>query len=173
VQPSTPGTHLTVLNSTNLVNAAHWAAHDVHVTRRKDSEPRSSNPYQNQDTHRPPVDFRAFFDSEGLDQQDVVLWVNLGMHHVPTTADLPNTVTTTAHAGVKFVPSNYFDLDLSRRTRSTVRINYASGAVNHVEKGEREQVCEADLWNYRGDVVVRKYPFDPNNPYYGTSGIGG
>jgi len=162
-----------VANSSSLVHAAHWAEHDVHVTRRKDSEPRASNPYQNQDVHHPPVNFAKFLDGESLDQTDVVVWVNLGMHHVPTTGDLPNTVTSTAHAGLRLVPSNYFEGDTSRRSRNTVRIDYGRGAVLAVEKSDRAQVCEADFWNYRGDLSVRKYPFDPNNPYYETGTVAG
>ena len=173
IQPTTPGSHLTVANSTNLASAARWAEHDVHITRRKDTEPRVSNPYQNQDVHSPPVDFSRFLDGESLDQTDLVLWVNVGMHHVPTSADLPNTVTTSAHAGVRFVPTNYFDGDVSRRSRNVVRVTYGNGAVLDVQQNDRAQVCEADFWNYRGDVAVRKYPFDPNNPFYDTRRIGG
>jgi len=137
----------------------------VHITRRKDTEPRASHPYNNQDVHDPPVNFAAFVDGESLDQTDLVAWVNLGMHHVPHTGDLPNTVMTAAAAGVKFVPSNYFEGDVSRRSRNSVRVNYAAGAVSEVETAGRSQVCETDLWRYRGDIVVRKYPFDPNEGY--------
>jgi primary-amine oxidase len=28
---------------------------------------------------------------------------------------------------------------------------------------------QVDLWKYKGDVVIRKYPYDPNNPYYFTT----
>jgi primary-amine oxidase len=30
---------------------------------------------------------------------------------------------------------------------------------------------EEDLWNYKGDVVVRKFPYSPNDPYYETDAI--
>ena len=30
----------------------------------------------------PPVDFDAFFDGENITQQDLVAWVNVGMHHL-------------------------------------------------------------------------------------------
>jgi primary-amine oxidase len=69
------------------------------------------------------------------------------------------------------VPSNYFDIDLSRRSRGNVRVNYKSGAVTAVENAGRAQVCESDLWNYLGDIAVRKFPFDPNNPYYDTEDL--
>lgn len=31
---------------------------------------------------------------------------------------------------------------------------------------------EAELWDYKGDVVVRKFPYDPDDPYYETDSIG-
>ncbi|KAL2872535.1 uncharacterized protein BJX67DRAFT_376341 [Aspergillus lucknowensis] len=27
---------------------------------------------------------------------------------------------------------------------------------------------EDELWSYKGDVIVRKFPLDPNDPFYGT-----
>lgn len=179
VLPMSGAMHLTVENSSNLANAARWAEYDVQVTRQHDTEPRSAHPYSSQDVHDPPVNFAEFFDGESLDQEDLVLWLNLGMHHVPHTGDLPNTVFTTAHAGVQFMPSNYFDVDQSRRTVNAVRINYSNGTATDVETfGQQDDTCavgftpaEYDLWSYQGDVVVRKFPYDPNNPYYETDSI--
>jgi len=179
IQPTTPGTHLTIPDSSILSQAANWATHDVQVTRRKDSEPRSSHCYNNQDIHNPPVDFDAFFDGEGLVQEDLVLWLNVGMHHVPNTADLPNTVTTNAHAGISFMPNNFLEWDASRRTANMVRVVYDSGNVEQVKRfGMAKDKCpnsynpvEVDFFAYTGDVVVRKFPYDPNDPYYETESI--
>jgi primary-amine oxidase len=85
VLPYTGATHLTVENSTILKNSANWAGHDIMVTKRKDTEPKSTHRLNNQDTENPPVDFSKFFDGESLNQTDLVLWLNLGMHHVPHT----------------------------------------------------------------------------------------
>lgn len=46
------------------------------------------------DPAHPIVDFGKFLDGESLDQEDVVVWFNLGMLHVPDQTDLPNTVQT-------------------------------------------------------------------------------
>lgn len=109
---------------------------------------------------------------------------------VPHTGDLPNTVFTTAHSGVQFMPSNYFSTDQGRRTVNMVKIQYDSdnGTVTEVDTFGQKQTpsssssdsgtCavdytarEADLWAYTGDVVVRKFPYDPNNPYHETDSI--
>lgn len=93
VLPYTGASHLTIKDSTVTKNSARWAEHDIMITKQKDTEPRSTHAYNNQDTENPPVDFSKFFDGESLDQTDLVLWLNLGMHHVPNTVSssvLPN-----------------------------------------------------------------------------------
>ena len=42
----------------------------------------------------------------GADENSVV-WFNLGMHHMPHTGDLPNTVFSTAHSSMLIEPLNY------------------------------------------------------------------
>lgn len=176
VLPYTGTAHLVAENSSNLVNAGHWAEFDVQITQRKDTEARAAHAYNSQDVNDPPVNFAEFFDGENLVQEDLVLWLNLGMHHIPHTGDLPNTVFTTAHSGIQFMPSNYFAIDQSRQTVNQVRINYHNGNTTAVETfGQKDVDCavdfepaEVDLWGYTGDVVVRKFPYDPNDPYFET-----
>ncbi|KAL4785483.1 copper amine oxidase [Aspergillus varians] len=176
ILPSAGTAHLTVQNSSNLVHAAHWAEYDVQVTKQHDTEPFSAHPYNSQDVHNPPVDFRHFFNSESLNQTDLVVWLNLGMHHVPHTGDLPNTVFTTAHSGIQFSPLNYLLGDPSRQTVNMVRVNYSNGSATAVETfGQSNETCgvelspiEGQLWGYQGDVIVRKFPYNPNDPFYET-----
>ena len=33
------------------------------------------------------INFDEFFDGESLKQEDLVVWMNLGMHHLPHTGD--------------------------------------------------------------------------------------
>ncbi|KAL5003358.1 copper amine oxidase [Aspergillus recurvatus] len=176
ILPVAGSAHLTVLNSSNLAHAAHWAEYDVQVTKQHDFEPASAHPYNNQDIHNRPVDFSAFFNGRSLNQTDLVVWLNLGMHHVPHTGDLPNTVFTTAHSSVAFTPLNYLPGDPSRETVNMVRVDYSDGAATAVRTfGQSNETCslvlepvEDELWSYQGDVVVRKFPFDPNDPFYET-----
>lgn len=182
ILPSAGTAHLTVEDSSNLVNAANWAGYDVQVTQQHNHEGRSSHPYNSQDVHNPPIDFNQYFNSESLVQEDLVFWLNLGMHHVPHTGDLPNTVFTTAHSGITFSPLNYFDMDQSRQTVNMVKINYGGGETSEVDTfGQKtsdgrcgsltyEPVPDG-LENYKGDVVVRKFPYDPNDPFYETDSI--
>ena len=179
ILPYTGLAHLTVKDSSNLENAARWAEYDIQITKQKDTELKSAHPYNSQDVFDPPVNFEKFFDGESLNQEDLVVWLNLGMHHVPHTGDLPNTVFTTAHSGIQFMPSNYFLMDQSRQTVNMVRIDYSDGNTSNVETfGQKDETCtvdftppENDLYGYTGDVVIRKFPYDPNDPYYETDSI--
>ncbi|KAL2856687.1 copper amine oxidase [Aspergillus pseudoustus] len=176
ILPSSGTAHLTVKNSTNLANSAHWAEYDIQVTQQHDYEPFAAHPYNSQDIHDPPVNFEKFFNSESLNQTDLVVWLNLGMHHVPHTGDLPNTVFTTAHSGVQFMPLNYLLGDASRQTVNMVRVDYFNGSATSVETfGQSNETCgvrlspiEDELWTYQGDVTVRKFPYNPNDPFYET-----
>lgn len=185
VLPYAGTAHLTVKDSSNLARSAIWAETDLAITKQKDTEPRAAHPMNSQDVHDPPVDFAKFFDGESLRDEDLVLWINLGMHHIPHTGDLPNTVMTTAHTSVQFMPSNYFVGDESRRTVNQVRIEYADGEEATVERfgqfdvASDEAVCALDytpvapdLEGYKGDLVTRKFPFDPANPFWETESIG-
>ena len=64
---------LTVQNSTDLQDAANWAAHQLYAIQRHDTEPRSAYPYNSADPAAPVVDFNKFFNGESLDQEDIVL----------------------------------------------------------------------------------------------------
>ena len=158
--------HLTVDNSSNLANAVHPFTFDLAVTKQKDTERRSAHPYNGEDVYNPVINFDKFFDGESLVQEDIVVWFNLGMHHLPHTGDLPNTVFTTAHSGVQFMPLNYYDDDISRETVNMVRINYDNGTTKVKTFGQERSTCAVDivntnpdLSNYVGDVVIRKFPY--------------
>jgi primary-amine oxidase len=53
-----------------------------------------------------------------------VVWFNLGMHHIPHTGDLPNTMFTSAHSAMRFEPLNYLEGDPSVASNQQVRIDY-------------------------------------------------
>ncbi|KAK8207911.1 hypothetical protein M8818_004164 [Zalaria obscura] len=132
----TPGTgmgsppHLTILNSTTLGNAARWAEKDLWVLRRKDTEQKAADPLNFISPLDPIVDFAKMADRETLltseDKDydgDLVVYFNLGAHHVAHTGDIPNTLMHTSASSVMFVPHNFNDRDPSRETVNGVRLN--------------------------------------------------
>lgn len=161
--------HLTVRNSTDLGSSANWATNHLYALQRHDTEPRSAYAYNNQDTRSPAVDFGQFFNGESLDQEDIVLYFNLGMHHVPQTADLPVTVFTTAESSLLIIPENYMDRNPSQATIHNVRVMFNNGIVDDVETfGTVVPQCQLDfgtvstnLSGYTGEIVTPKFPYDP------------
>ncbi|WWC90477.1 uncharacterized protein L201_005413 [Kwoniella dendrophila CBS 6074] len=162
------GIHLTIVNSNNLLNSAAFATNAYYVTKYKDNEMRSASAWNNYDTANPLINFDKFFDGDRLVQEDLVLWFNLGMHHVPHTGDLPNTVFTTAQSGMILTPHNYLSGDPSRQSIQQIRIDYDGDEVSDVYTfGSEPATGRIDLddlyWNpytYGGDVAVRKFPYD-------------
>lgn len=168
IVPSTVGVHATAVESSNLNDAATWSHYHLYVTKRKDTEPHSFHAYNSIDTLNPVVNFDKFFDSESLEQEDLVLWVNLGMHHAPHTGDLPNTVFSGAHAGVAIEPLNYLLGSPVKQTKHMARVSFGGDAGTVADKfGVQAPTCpfsakglEIDLGGYSGTVVVRKFPYD-------------
>lgn len=125
---STP--HLTILNSTTLGDSARWAEHDLWVLKHKDTEPRSADPLNYFAPHDPIIDFTKMADHESLEHGapdtsydgDLVIYFNVGAHHVPHSGDVPNTLMHTSASSVMFVPHNFNDRDPSRESVQGVRL---------------------------------------------------
>jgi len=114
------------------------------VTKQNDSEPRAADPYNGYDLEDPLFDFSKWLDGEPLNQEDLyftptlrpempcskttsvpmVLWINLGMHHIPHTGYLPNTLVTSAHSAVRLEPMNYLLGGPSTATAQQVKVPY-------------------------------------------------
>lgn len=123
IYPSTGSSiHVTVENSTVFGNNINWATHQLYALRRKDSEPVAAHPSADLYSDDVQLDFNDFFDGESLEQEDIVLYFNLGMHHMPDTYDLPVTVFQGAQSGITIRPQNYFRSDSSVATRQQVHI---------------------------------------------------
>ena len=132
----TPGTgmgsspHLTIINSTTLGDSARWAEHDVWVLQRKDTEPRSADPLNYLAPHDPLINFTKMANHESLEHDtadssydgDLVVYFNLGAHHIPHSGDVPNTLMHTSASSVMFVPHNFMDRDPSRESVQGVKL---------------------------------------------------
>lgn len=120
IHPGYSPIHNTVVGSKRLLNNANWARYNLAVSRRKDTEPTSSSMWNLNLPGAPMVDFHKFFDGENLTQQDLVAWVNVGMHHLPQAEDSPNTRTNVAASSFLLTPLNYFDSDISMDSTNAI-----------------------------------------------------
>ncbi|TVY13111.1 Membrane primary amine oxidase [Lachnellula arida] len=124
----TPGTgmgipsHLSILNSTALRKSAEWAYKDLWLVKQKDTEPRSAEPLNYYVPQDPLVDFGKFVDDEEVVDEDLVIYFNLGSHHIPHSGDIPNTLMHTSASSVMFTPFNFHDRDASRRRVQGVKL---------------------------------------------------
>jgi primary-amine oxidase len=93
------------------------------------------------------------------------------MHHLPNTADLPNTVTTKAVSSIIITPQNYFPGDISRRTMHQVRVSYdeKSNVTGVKMFGTKQPTCAFDMKNvaakldtFVGELQIPKFPFNPS-----------
>ncbi|KAJ0109324.1 amine oxidase catalytic domain-containing protein [Diaporthe amygdali] len=172
IMPAAGVASLTIQNSSVAQNAVNHADHHLYVTKQKDTEARAANPYNLLDPADPVVNFAKYFNGESLDQQDVVVWFNLGMHHMPHTGDLPNTVFSTAHSAITIEPFNYLPGDPSRATTQQVRINSDSGGNGSVTSfGAKPVTCSIDSSQLNpkveilnGTLAVHKLPYDGTRP---------
>jgi primary-amine oxidase len=122
--------HLTIVNSTTLGDSARWAEHDIWVLQRKDTEPRSADPLNYFAPLDPLIDFNKMADHETLRHDgedsaydgDLVIYFNVGAHHIPHSGDIPNTLMHTSATSVMFVPHNFNDRDPSRESVQGVRL---------------------------------------------------
>ncbi|KAG1735034.1 amine oxidase catalytic domain-containing protein [Suillus lakei] len=120
IHPGYSPVYNTVVGSKRLLKNANWARYNLAVSRRKDMEPSSSSMWNFNLPGAPPVDFHKFFDGENITQQDLVTWINVGMHHLPASEDVPNTRANTATSSFFLTPFNYFDYDVSIESANAI-----------------------------------------------------
>ncbi|KAI1611348.1 copper amine oxidase [Exophiala viscosa] len=179
--------HLTILNSTTLGRSALWSANDLWVLKNHpDNEPASAHHLNYLAPLEPLVDFEAMVDGEEIEEEDLVVYFNLGSHHVPSSQDIPNTLMHTSASSVMFVPFNYFDYDVSRAMRQGVRIDRRREAGKSMSKNDgsdkeevrKSRVARAENENkddegvkyfgarYEGPVTVSEKMLSPDLSHY-------
>lgn len=120
IVPGVNNVHLPSMKSPFLLKSGQLAKQAFAVTRQHDSEQASSAALNQNLPEAPLVDFTEFFDGESLVQEDLVAWVNLGMHHFTRSEDIPNTLMAEAHSSIMFAPHNWGDAEGTVDLRNAV-----------------------------------------------------
>ncbi|KAG9040344.1 hypothetical protein FS837_000767 [Tulasnella sp. UAMH 9824] len=162
IMPGYHTIHNAVKGSTRLLNSAKWGEDDVFIVKHKDTEPSSSTTWNQQMPIYPPVDFsKITTPAESIDQEDLVVYLNLGMHHVPRAEDTPNTLFTNSRSSFFIAPFNYFDEEPSRDLRNAVLLvqNPVTGKyeVEESGSGDGDETCmpRADVTPvYVGEIDI-------------------
>ncbi|KAF3062770.1 Primary amine oxidase, lung isozyme [Daldinia childiae] len=90
--------HNTALSKSHLV-----------VTRQHDTEPWGNSIQNLNMPWKPQQDFSKFLNDESVEGTDLVMWLNLGMHHFTRSEDIPVTLYSEAVSSIMFAPQNFFD----------------------------------------------------------------
>ncbi|KAF2461214.1 copper amine oxidase [Lineolata rhizophorae] len=107
--PGMSDIHLSVLNSPFSLKQNEFSKSHLAISQHHDTEV-FANSVQNANLPwKPQQDFSMFFDGESVEQEDIVLWFNLGMHHFTRSEDVPVTLFTEAHSSILLAPQNFFD----------------------------------------------------------------
>lgn len=107
--PGRSNIHLTTLKSPWSAKNSEFTKSALAVTRQHDNEPFAGSCQNANLPAAPQQDFSKFFDGESVDNEDIVLWYNLGMHHFTRSEDVPVTLNTEAYSSITFAPQNFFD----------------------------------------------------------------
>ncbi|CAK3734610.1 Membrane primary amine oxidase [Lecanosticta acicola] len=178
--------HLTILNSTTLGDSARWAEHDLWVLRNKEHEPRSADPLNYLTPHDPVINFNNMADHESLEHGasgydgDLVIYFNVGSHHIPHSGDVPNTLMHTSASSVMFVPHNFHDRDPSRESVQGVRLQlngkkhsggFAGEQTELRTRSGRKTGAKAHYFGatYRKDLKLDLEAMEPRLEAYRTS----
>jgi primary-amine oxidase len=136
ILPGLSNVHLASQKSPFFLKSGEFAKQAFAVSRQHDTEPGSSAALNQNVPAAPLVEFWKFFNGEDMVQQDLVAWVNLGMHHYTRAEDIPNTLMTEAHSSVMFAPQNWGDTELTTDLQNAI--------IYEATEGEGEGLVKPD-----------------------------
>ncbi|XP_045168957.2 putative amine oxidase [copper-containing] [Mercenaria mercenaria] len=114
----------------NKEPAISWARYQHAVTQQKDTEAHSSSMYSMFDTDDQVVNFLGYIeDDKSIKDEDLVLWVTLGVHHIPHKEDLPLTTSTGVAPSFFLQPFNYFSEDPAMSSPNAIRMEPRNSEV--------------------------------------------
>jgi len=95
-----------------------WSKYQLAVTKQNDNERTTASHFVQGDPFNPAVSFDRFLENNDLLlDQDLVAWVTVGIHHIPSSEDLPVTTTPGKTLSVAMVPFNNYERDPSIHSR--------------------------------------------------------
>jgi Cu2+-containing amine oxidase len=99
------------------------------ATKHKDSEAHSSSIYSQARMSNPSTSLADYVNGEALRNTDVVVWVNSGLYHIPTSEDAPVTTTTGNGLGFSLIPFNWAAESPATDMADMIQIESSGGNV--------------------------------------------
>jgi primary-amine oxidase len=163
IVPGRSDIHLSTLGSPWSLKNSEFAKTHLAVSRQHDNEV-FANSVQNANLPwAPQQDFSKFFDGENIEDEDLVVWFNLGMHHYTRSEDVPVciydstqgaltkllqvTLYTEAYSSIVFAPQNFFDRaqDGDLLNRRWIEVNETTGELTYQTYGVGLETCAVQL----------------------------
>ncbi|KAK1460565.1 copper amine oxidase [Colletotrichum cuscutae] len=145
IVPGKSNIHLTPLNSPWTKYQTPFAKSHLALSRQHDTEPYANSHSNVNLPLKPQQDFMKFFDGESVENEDIVLWFNLGMHHFTRSEDIPVTLYSEAVSSIVFAPQNFNDRaqDGDLQNRRWIVVNETTGELESDNYGvELPSECE-------------------------------
>ncbi|EXF84124.1 copper amine oxidase [Colletotrichum fioriniae PJ7] len=145
IVPGKSNIHLTPLNSPWTKHQTPFAKSHLALSRQHDTEPYANSHSNVNLPLKPQQDFMKFFDGESVENEDIVLWFNLGMHHFTRSEDIPVTLYSEAVSSIVFAPQNFNDRaqDGDLQNRRWIVVNETTGELESDTYGvELPSECE-------------------------------
>lgn len=127
IVPGLSNVHLASRNSPFFLKSGQFAKQALAVSRHHDTEQQASCGLNQNVPEAPLIEFWNYFNGESLVQEDIVAWVNLGMHHYTRAEDIPNTLMSEAHSSIMFAPQNWGDQELTVDLQNAIIYNEQDG----------------------------------------------
>jgi primary-amine oxidase len=89
IVPGRSNIHLSTLNSVWSRKNSEFAKSHLALSVQHDNEPYANSVQNVNLPSKPQQDFSKFFDGESTEDEDLILWFNLGMHHFVRAEDVP------------------------------------------------------------------------------------
>ncbi|TIB73167.1 hypothetical protein E3Q23_03094 [Wallemia mellicola] len=146
IMPSTSVIHDTPGTQSRMKRNAVFSREHVYVTKYNEDEESASSVYNMILPNDPPVDFSTFLNNEDIVQEDLVLWANVGMHHLPRASDVPTTLFLETKSGIMLSPFNYGDEEFSRDLTNAIyaTIDNVTDEITSVEVYNNADNCGID-----------------------------
>ncbi|KAJ9138446.1 Amine oxidase [Pleurostoma richardsiae] len=145
--PGKSNIHLSTMKSPWSRHNMAFAKSHFAVTHQHDTEPFANSVHNANLPWKPQQDFLKFFDDENIDEEDLVVWFNLGMHHFTRAEDIPVTLFSEAVSSITFAPQNFFDRaqDGDLKNRRWIVPNDAANTLLFENYGVVLPKCHIDL----------------------------
>ncbi|KAJ4399033.1 hypothetical protein N0V91_009729 [Didymella pomorum] len=143
IVPGRSDIHLTTLKSPWSLKNSEFAKTHLAVSKYHDTEHYANSVQNINNPMHPQQDFSKFFDGESIEDEDLVVWFNLGMHHFTRSEDVPVTLYTEAYSSIVLAPQNFFDRaqDGDLLNRRWIEVDADSGELSFEDYGVGLDIC--------------------------------